>query len=1212
MHKISSLYLLFFTLLFSCKNGDKQKGNNSGSPDSVKAITSAKPIIVIHRAKQKYSAALKPIVTNAGKAAAFPANANVIPVDELTSVEVSKDLTVITPGKDTFSLPTVIPAKIKIVACTQPAPVKALPPRFKDAAISDIQYLDVDQGMSSSYIKRVLVDKAGNIWFGTNGGGVSKYDGKTFLHFTEKNGLSSNKILTIFQDHKGNIWFGTEGGGVCCFNGENFLWLRTEEGLGNNTVLSVYEDKSGKMWFGTNGNGVYSYDGKSLTAFTEKEGLSNNDVRSILQDSKGNMWFGTTGSGACKYDGTSFTWFGEAAGLNSTMIHAMYEDRSGNIYFATEDGGVNIYDGKTIEYITAKRGLSSNCIVSLCEDKAGNLWIGTYDSGLCKYDGEQITIYSTQQGLTDNYILSIAEDNSGGLWLGTKGGGVCRFNNGSFKHYTEKEGLGSNSVRSVIEDNKGNLWLGTYGDGAIYYNGNSFTHYTDKDGFASNRIMASVVDGDNIWFGTEQNGAVRFNGKFFENYTSEQGLCNDNILSMCKDRDGNVWFGTNEGGVCYYDGKQFISLIDEAGLSDGIITSILQDKSGNMWFGTDGSGACCFDGKFLKWYTEKTGMCSNAIKCMFEDKDRNIWFGSDGKGISILKEKTIKTNSPVFENITEKDGLTNNIICSLQQDKTGNIWIATERGLNYLINDKGPKNIHTYTSADGLKANKFFSSVLIDKKNNIWWGNGTALTTLDLNTYKLPEKAPVIQLNSIELEKSFIDFYSLKEKLQSGKKVVVGQKDKKDLSGVRFDTVESFHNFPKNLSLPYNVNMIEFEFSAIDWAGTDKIQYEYMLVGSDEDWSPLTNDNKATYNNLSNGDYAFKVKSTGIANKWSEIYEYPFSIRPPWYRTYWAYGFYVIAFLGIIVGFNNVRTRQLKLRQQELEKTVEERTAEVVEQKELIEEKQKEIVDSINYAKRIQNAMLASEQLFTKHLKNYFLLFEPKDIVSGDFYWASPMPDGKFVLVTADSTGHGVPGAMMCMLNISCLNEAINERKYSSPAAILNHARQRIISSLAEDGSEEGGKDGMDCSVLVFDFKNNKLTFAAANNPVWIIRPYTSEGPVPDLVREGEKGSEGVELIELKPDRMPVGKHAKDNIPFTERTIDLLPGDVVYALTDGYPDQFGGPKQKKYTYRKLKEMLVKVSSKSAKEQKDYIHESFSNWKGGLEQVDDVLIIGVKI
>lgn len=1193
-------FLLTLLILFSfiaCKNSGGEKVKTM-TTDSSEVPTGTKPIIVIHRAKVQYAEAQKPLATKAGEPKIFSANANVVSIEDLTSSEVPAKLTVVTPGTDTFSLPKTIAVIIHTVACKQPVPSPALPPRFKDAAISDIQYLDVDQGMSSSFIKSVLTDKAGNIWIGTNGGGVSRYDGRTFENFTEKNGLSNNKVLTIFQDHTGKVWFGTEGGGVCCYDGENFLWITEDEGLGNNTVLSINEDNSGKMWFGTNGAGVCSFDGKNLTSYTESEGLNNGSVRSIFKDREGVLWFGTTGSGACKFDGKSFTYFGENEGLNSTIIHSIIQAKDGKIYFATDDGGVNIYDGKTVKYITAKRGLSSNCVVSLLEDKAGNIWIGTYDSGLCKFDGKEITVFSTDQGLTNNYILAMCEDNSGSLWLGTLGGGLCRFNKGSFTHYTQKEGIGSNTVRSITGDKNGNFWLSTFGDGVIYYNGSSFAHYATDQGMPSARIKASVADNEYIWFGTEEDGAVRFDGKTFESFKTDQGLSSNYILSMCRDKDGKIWFGTDEGGICCYNGTQFISLVDEDGLSDGIIPAIIQDRLGNMWFGTDGNGVCCYDGKFLKWYTTKTGLCGNVIKSIYEDKDGNIWFGTEGKGISILKANTINTSMPVFETLSQKDGLSDNLIRSMIQDGHGNIWVATEHGLNYVLNKKGKREVHVYTTADGLKANNFYYTAHIDKNNVIWWGNGKALTNLNLNNYKLPQAAPTIQLNNLLLEQTFIDFHSLRDTLKTGAKILVGEKDKKNLTGVEFDKVQNYYNYPINLSLPYNINYLEFQFSAIDWSAIDKIQYQYMLEGSSEDWSPLTPDNKASYNNLPHGNYVFKVRAIGVAGKWSEVFEYPFTIRAPWYLTIWAYILYAIAFLGVVIGFNNIRTRQLKARQHELEQTVAERTAEVVEQKELIEEKQKEIVDSINYAKRIQTAMLASEQLFKKSLKNYFLLFEPKDIVSGDFYWASPLSDGRFVLVTADSTGHGVPGAMMCMLNISCLNEAVNERKYTNPADILGHARQRIISSLAEDGSEEGGKDGMDCSVTIFDFKSKTLTFAAANNPVWIIRNHT-ETNVP-------------ELLELKPDRMPVGKHAKDNVPFTEKTFELKAGDMVYTLTDGYCDQFGGPRHKKFTYRRLKEILLKIASSPSNEQKKILHDTLNDWRGSNEQVDDILLIGVKI
>jgi sigma-B regulation protein RsbU (phosphoserine phosphatase) len=274
---------------------------------------------------------------------------------------------------------------------------------------------------------------------------------------------------------------------------------------------------------------------------------------------------------------------------------------------------------------------------------------------------------------------------------------------------------------------------------------------------------------------------------------------------------------------------------------------------------------------------------------------------------------------------------------------------------------------------------------------------------------------------------------------------------------------------------------------------------------------------------------------------------------------------------------------------------------------EIVVEQKKDILDSINYAKRIQNAMLASDNLFSKYLKDYFLLFKPKDIVSGDFYWAMNVKAGQnesgkelFLLATADSTGHGVPGAMMSMLNISCLNEAVVQKKLVDPAAILNYARERIISSLDVEGSDEGRSDGMDCSVIAFDLKNKKMKIAAANNPVWIIRKVsTDSGEVDDI-------------IEIKPDKMPVGKHSKELVPFKETEFELKKGDMVYTLTDGYPDQFGGHLEKKFTYKKLRELLLSIQPLSSEQKQRELNDAFEKWKGKLHQIDDVLIIGTKI
>ena len=283
----------------------------------------------------------------------------------------------------------------------------------------------------------------------------------------------------------------------------------------------------------------------------------------------------------------------------------------------------------------------------------------------------------------------------------------------------------------------------------------------------------------------------------------------------------------------------------------------------------------------------------------------------------------------------------------------------------------------------------------------------------------------------------------------------------------------------------------------------------------------------------------------------------------------------------------------------------------IEKQKHIVEEKQTEILDSINYAKRIQYALLASDKLLNENLTNYFLFFKPKDVVSGDFYWGTILSNGNFLLATADSTGHGVPGAIMSMLNISCLNEAINSDKKIEPANILNATRSKVISHLANDGSADGGKDGMDCSICVFDFKNLKLQIAAANNPVWIVR--SSETEALEATGDTFKTyNSKFSIFEIKPDKMPVGKHDKQDTPFTLHEINLQKGDMVYTLTDGFPDQFGGEKGKKYMIKNLRELIVSNAHLPMHEQKQLLETTFNNWKGTNEQVDDVTVVGIRV
>jgi len=263
---------------------------------------------------------------------------------------------------------------------------------------------------------------------------------------------------------------------------------------------------------------------------------------------------------------------------------------------------------------------------------------------------------------------------------------------------------------------------------------------------------------------------------------------------------------------------------------------------------------------------------------------------------------------------------------------------------------------------------------------------------------------------------------------------------------------------------------------------------------------------------------------------------------------------------------------------------------EVERQRDLVEEKSKEITDSIHYAKRIQQALLASDTFLKKHIADYFIFYKPKDIVSGDFYWANVI-DGKFVMITADCTGHGVPGAFMSLLNISYLNEAIIEKRMDAPDKILDYVRSQIIQSLNPEGSENEGRDGMDATLCVYDFKGMWLRFSAANNPLWLYR--------------------NNEIKEFSADKMPVGMYHGEQKPFTQQTIGLRKGDIVYTFTDGFADQFGGEKGKKFKYKNLQQLLLNNANKPMAEQKQIFENALRDWQGNMDQVDDILIVGIR-
>ena len=471
---------------------------------------------------------------------------------------------------------------------------------------------------------------------------------------------------------------------------------------------------------------------------------------------------------------------------------------------------------------------------------------------------------------------------------------------------------------------------------------------------------------------------------------------------------------------------------------------------------------------------------------------------------------------------------------------------------------------------------------MVDKNNIAWLGSGKNLVAFDLNKFKRVPTYPDATLKGIKINDQFIDYRNLSPD---------------ELKEIEFDQVVDFENYPSQLTVPYTKNHLTFEFVAIDWLTPHKIQYQYRLNGLDNNWSSITKKTSADYRNIPSGSYIFEVRAKTSGDEWGKTFQYHFTILPPWYQTWWFQTLVGIVLILLLILLYRWRTASLRKRQKALENTVDLRTREVIAEKKLVEDqkllietKHKEITDSINYAERIQRSFLASHELLNQKLTDYFVYYQPKDVVSGDFYWASELKNRDFAIAIADSTGHGVPGAIMSILNISSLEKAIETEV--SPEAILNQTRKIIVKRLEKDGSLEGGKDGMDCSLLLLNEQKTTLKIAAANSIVYVLR-------------EGE-------LIELIGDKMPVGKHDKDHIDFSLKTFDLQKNDLIYALTDGFADQFGGENGKKYMVKNLRNLLIKVSQYPIGEQKQHFMQAFETWRGKFDQLDDVCVVGFRV
>ncbi|MEW6469217.1 MAG: two-component regulator propeller domain-containing protein [Bacteroidota bacterium] len=1052
---------------------------------------------------------------------------------------------------------------------------------------SFIEY-GIEQGLVQSQVQSIVQDNDGNLWIGTLGG-LSKYNGKSFTSYSKKDSLAEDWVTTAYKDKNGNLWFGHWGGGVTMYDYENkkFQNLKIELYTRFKSVNAILQDKTGSYWIGTEGSGIFKFDpvANKMISISKKEGLSSENITGLCMDTYGNIWIATD-NGICVYDSkfdisspSSYNYVNVSNGLGSDNITCIYSGEK-EIWVGTKDAGVFVislpedFTVKSIDETFAKRvsglsladGLGANDINCIFRDSKKRMWIGTRLGGVTKlYNSEGGTrifkTYSIGQGLNYYNVNAVTEDREGNIWIGTDVG-LNQYRGERFQLFDERDKLVNNLVWSTICDQEGNIWLGTNngvskisvtqtGDGLPVY---SIQNFTTADGLNSNAVLAVYEDpatGD-IWFGCAFGGICRLKKgeKKVESMNNEQNMLKDvSVFSICSDKFDNLWFGTRLGASRYDKGSNSFQLFTtDEGLGGNNIYRIFRDSKGNLWFGALGGKLSMYDGTSFKLFNESDGIRHRFILCISEDKKGQLWFGVYGGGI-------YKYDGKQFTNYTVDNGLSSPSPYAIIADKENYIWIGTTNGI-----DKFDPESFAFTHYGkqegfyGVETNP--NAICTDKQGNIWFGTIMGAVKFNPDEDRLNNTEPLINITGMKV--------FLKDTL-----------------------------FPIDARFPYNMNHITFEFIGISLTNPSGVRYKYMIEGFDEDWSPETALNEAVYANLPPGEYTFMVKACNNNHQWNtEPAKYRFIITPPFWKTKWFYMLVTVGAMLIIYLADRWRTSNLKRTKRELEHKVEQRTLELAQKNEELAERNKDITDSIRYAKRIQEAILPPAKTVRQHLPESFILYKPKDIVSGDFYWVREK-DGYAMVAAVDCTGHGVPGAFMSIVGYNLLNKAVDELGKMDAAEILNRVNKGLSETLKQTSEDESVKDGMDVSLCLIDFKAQQMLYAGAYNPLYLVRNKA--------------------LQEIEGDNIAIGAYSEDKTKvYTNHKVLLEKGDMIYLFSDGFADQFGGPDGKKFKYNNFKALLLEASPLPMEEQKMLLNGRFESWKGSLEQVDDIMVIGIRV
>ncbi len=839
--------------------------------------------------------------------------------------------------------------------------VKALKANSKNDRMYNIEYMGIEQGLDSEYIFSILEDSRSNLWFGHYSYGVTKYDGETYTTFTDSLGvLSSKNVWSMVEDDDGNIWLSCIESGLVKYDGHSFFNYSEAQGFLGNQVFSMTKDSAGNIWFGTT-KGVAKYANGKFTYFDERSGLSGNIVISLLEDSNGNVWMGTT-SGITVYTESQFIKYTPEDGIPPNNVISFFEDTEKNIWFGTYDGGVCKLNGTSLSIYTEEEGLINNSIKGIQQDDNGNIWFGSNIGGLCKFDGKTFEHISIKEGLPSDRIRTMLIDSGQNLWGGTEGGGVFKLKLNSFVNRTPTPKANEiqeyGRIFAMFMDSEENFWLANMAGELIKYDGKKFTSIGKEQNFYYHVIYSAAEDHNkNIWMGTWY-GLVKFDGEKCIKYDKESGLKHQRPYHILVDKTNAIWFPGYNAGITKVDQGKAITFTLSPNPEENWAYCLLEDKKGNIWVATEYLGLCKYDTQAddFTFYTENEGLVSNATFSISEDKYGNIWIATSS-GLS-------KFDGTNFVNFTEEDGLAGNSVTWITPDANNNIWVGTQKGLSCLIYDKDMVSkvedkdlvdnnqafIVNYDRSDGLRSIDFLREAAYDKDGQLWFATSDGGLTLDVDNHKLPSQPPSIELVTIEINSTFIDYSRLKD--ESAKTSEFLQK-----VGQSYGKVKAFQNYPESLSLPHDLNHLNFKFAGLDLSAQQDVQYTFKIEGLDDSWSTLSGSNSADYRNIPPGDYQFKVKARGKTLQWSPILNYTFHIAPPWWLNPWMKMLYVALAL-MLTGFALKRyTLKQKRKQLALEQIIKERTRTIQLQKQEVQDQKAELAKAYDSLEIERNKM---------------------------------------------------------------------------------------------------------------------------------------------------------------------------------------------------------------------------------------------------------------